>query len=171
MDKSENSNSNSNHMEFTLGKKNEDIYGNKFSEQSEESLKILNTIQVKRTETIEDINDADYYKYKKRTSDVVQRKINDFPRSSVHHQDSDVFYKPISNRNVPNQVGKPAVKKDPLDICNDSEKGTFYRKFTDTRILNLLSEPYRTKVKMLKNRFIGVHSRGYRSPVYEQQQF
>ncbi len=71
MDKSENSNSNSNHMEFTLGKKNEDIYGNKFSEQSEESLKILNTIQVKRTETIEDINDADYYKYKKRTSDVV----------------------------------------------------------------------------------------------------
>lgn len=70
MDKSENSNSNSNHMEFTLGKKNEDIYGNKFSEQSEESLKIMKTIQVKRTETIEDINDAEY-KYKKRTSDVV----------------------------------------------------------------------------------------------------
>lgn len=73
MDRSENenSNSNSNHMEFTLGKKNEDIYGNKFSEPSEESLKIFNTIQVKRTETIENINDVDYYKYKKRTSDVV----------------------------------------------------------------------------------------------------
>lgn len=31
------------------------------------------------------------------------------------------------------------MKKDPLDICNDYEKGTFYRKFTDTRILNMLS--------------------------------
>lgn len=50
-------------------------------------------------------------------------------------------------------------KKDPLDIVDDDEKGTFYRQFTNTRILNILPEPQRTNVKMLRNRFIGVHTR------------
>jgi hypothetical protein len=49
-------------------------------------------------------------------------------------------------------------KKDPMDWINEEEKGTFYRKFTDTKILNLVAEPHRTKIKMLKNRFVGIHS-------------
>lgn len=61
-------------------------------------------------------------------------------------------------------MNQKTPKKDPLDIGNDSEKGTFYKKFTDTRVLNLLAEPYRTKIKMLKNRFIGV-GRGARKGV------
>ena len=72
-----------------------------------------------------------------------------------------MFYKPvrIDQRSSLNSLQqKLNQKKDPLDVCNDSEKGTFYRKFTDTRILNLLAEPYRSKVKMLKNRFVGVRS-------------
>lgn len=44
-------------------------------------------------------------------------------------------------------------------MVDDEEKGTFYRQFTNTRILNILPEPQRTNVKMLRNRFIGVHSR------------
>lgn len=70
----------------------------------------------------------------------------------------DLFYKPtgMDKMSSVNSMKLKGNKKDPLDICNDSEKGTFYRKFTDTRILNMLSEPYRSKVKMLKNRFIGV---------------
>lgn len=31
------------------------------------------------------------------------------------------------------------IKKDPLDWVNDTEKGTFYRKFTNTRILNMIN--------------------------------
>lgn len=50
-------------------------------------------------------------------------------------------------------------KKDPFDYADEEEKGTFYRQFTDTRILNILPEPQRTTVKMIKNRFIGVHGR------------
>lgn len=48
-----------------------------------------------------------------------------------------------------------------MDNDNEEEKGTFYRQFTNTRILNILPEAHRTKVKILKNRFIGVHSRGF----------
>ena len=49
-------------------------------------------------------------------------------------------------------------KRDPLDYEDEAGKGTFYRMFTNTRILNIIPEPQRTKVKMMKNRFIGVRS-------------
>lgn len=98
-------------------------------------------MQVRHTETlddIKDISDADF-KYKTRTSNVVERKFFDYPTSTFNKQQEELIYKPISNRNLLNQVNSQPPKKDPLDVCNDSEKGTFYRKFTDTRILNLLS--------------------------------
>ncbi len=81
----------------------------------------------------------------------------------MYKKQEDIFYKPEKKSSVNSPLnGKlgnmDKNRKDPFDLCNESEKGTFYRKFTDTRILNMLSEPYRSKVKMIKNRFIGVHS-------------
>jgi len=56
-------------------------------------------------------------------------------------------------------------KRDPMDWADEEEKGTFYRQFTDTRILNILPEPQRSTVKMLKNRFVGVHSRNFHNKI------
>ena len=80
-------------------------------------------------------------------------------------EEEELFYKPKLNMRPIPEVSSPRdsmlrskLRKDPLDYNDSGEKGTFYRQFTDTRILNILPEPHRTKVKILKNRFIGVHS-------------
>ena len=56
-----------------------------------------------------------------------------------------MFYRPKMSIQRPNEIAsskesmlKSKYRKDPLDIDGDEEKGTFYRQFTDTRILNIL---------------------------------
>lgn len=80
-------------------------------------------------------------------------------------KDEDILYRPPLSKPLPSIAEMSSSrsafysqrKKDPLDYAEEEEKGTFYRQFTDTRILNMLPEPQRSTVKMLKNRFIGVH--------------
>jgi hypothetical protein len=40
---------------------------------------------------------------------------------------------------------------------SDETKGSIYRQFSDTKILKLLKEPYKTKVQLMRNRFKGQH--------------
>ncbi len=49
-------------------------------------------------------------------------------------------------------------KQENKELNDESvNNGTFYKQFTNSKVLKLLKEPYKTKVQILKSRFKGEH--------------
>lgn len=49
-----------------------------------------------------------------------------------------------------------------LNRANDDTLGTFYREFSDTKIMEVMSEPFKTNVRSTRHKFKGIRSKNFR---------